>query len=178
MGKKSLVCLPNLKLVEGVKYVTIVRVTNSVGLSTTRTSDGFLLDSTPPITGEISHITNGSESIEKIGRSFTSNDISVRLSGFWDKESSVSKYYICLGKISGGCNVVNFTDIGNRTEYTFTGISLEHNTMYYVSVIAENEARLRSDIASSDGVLMDATGNFFVNSFSTRISSPTKQSTF
>jgi hypothetical protein len=33
--------------------------------------------------------------------------------------------------------------------------------MYYVSVIAENEAGLRSSIASSDGVLMDATGKHF-----------------
>jgi hypothetical protein len=153
--------MSNLKLLEGVKYVTTVRVTNNVGLSTTRTSDGFLLDSSPPITGEISHTTNASDSLDFHNR-FTSTDISVRVHGFWDRESLISKYYICLSKLSGSCNFVNFTDIGNLTEYTFKGISLQHNTKYYVSVIAENEAGLRSSIASSDGVLMDATGKHFI----------------
>jgi len=155
VGNRSLVCMSSLAFTEGVKYITVVRSTNNVGLSTTLYSDGMLLDSTPPIAGKVQITSNDSSLLESY---FASSVIDARWNGFWDKETSILKYYVCLGKRSGSCEVVNLTDIGQRTAYRFKSIELQHAATYYVSVVAENEAGLKSIITSSDGIFIDKTG--------------------
>ncbi|XP_031557393.1 uncharacterized protein LOC116294015 [Actinia tenebrosa] len=158
VGVRLAICMSNLEFHEGVKYIAIAQVTNNAGLSSTKTSDGFVLDFSPPDTGEVYHVNNLDTTDTNVSR-FTSSDIKVRWHGFWDKESSVSKYFVCLEEgLSGICDhITNFTDVGNLTDYSFKGIDLKHNTRYYVFVIAENGAGLQSNAVSSVGVLMDAT---------------------
>ena len=155
VGKRAIICIADLEFQEGVKYVTRIRSTNIVGRASELLSDGFLVDSTPPIMGEITHVEN--PPLEDSSQ-FTSSEISVEWSGFLDKESGVGKYDLCVGTQPGECNVVNFTDVGNSTSYSSQDLQLLQGETYFVSIRAGNRAGLTSDVKSSDGVTVDKTG--------------------
>ena len=157
VDNRTIICIADLEFQEGVKYETKIRSTNIVGLASELSSDGFVVDSTPPIMGEITHVEN--PPLEESSQ-FTSSEISVEWSGFLDKESGVQKYYLCIGTQPGGCNVMNFTDVGNSTSYSSRDLQLVQGETYFVSIKAENRAGLVSDVKSSTGVAVDKTGNF------------------
>ena len=154
VGNRTSVCLADLEFQEGVQYAATVRVRNEVGLSAGRSSDGFMVDSTPPSVGGIVHIENPSVD----GEHFTHSLTSVQWTGFLDKESGVSRYYVCVGTQPGQCGVRNWSQIVNGTHVTIADSGLVHLETYYVSVTAENHAGLRTEIRSSDGVTVDKTG--------------------
>ena len=155
---RTIICIANVEFVEGVRYVTKIRSQNNVGRTSELTSDGFVFDSTPPVIGEITHIENKNLSLYDTTRKATHSQISVQWDGFWDKESSVRKYFICVGTQPGHCDVMNFTDIGNSIIYTSQNLVLVQEEMYFVSLKAENQAGLMSEEKSSDGVFVDKTG--------------------
>lgn len=69
-----------------------------------------------------------------------------------DTNSDIAKYWYGLGSAPGLVDVVNWTDAGDTLAATLGGLSLVHNTLYYVSARAENGAGLLSTVASGDGV--------------------------
>ena len=154
-GDRAIICIADLEFQEGVKYVTRIKSTNIVGRTSELSSDGFVIDSTPPVMGESIHVEN--PPLEESSQ-FTSSEISVEWSGFLDKESRVGKYYLCIGTQPRECNVMNFTDVGNCTSYSWQDLRLVQGETYFVSIRAENRAGLTSDVKSSDGVTVDETG--------------------
>ena len=154
---RTMICIADLEVKEGVKYVTRVRVTNSVGRSSEMLSDGFVVDSTSPNIGEIIHVENPPS--EHGAQIFTHSKISVEWSGFLDQESGVENYHLCVGTQPSVCNVQNFLDVGNSTSYSRNDLLLIHGETYFVTVKAENSAGLISDARSSTGVVVDLTGN-------------------
>ena len=157
VGIRTTICIADLEFKEGVKYETRIRSTNIVGLAREFSSDGFVVDSTPPVMGELIHIENPplEESYQ-----FTNSGISVEWSGFLDKESGVRTYHLCIGTQPGGCNVLNFTDVGNSSGYSYQDLQLVQGETYFVSIKAKNRAGLVSDVTSSTGVAVDKTGTF------------------
>ena len=160
VGIRKTICIANLEFQEGVEYKTRIRSTNIVGLARELSSDGFVVDSTPPVMGEITHVENppSEESSQ-----FTSSGISVEWKGFLDKETGVLTYHLCIGTQPGGCNVMNFTDVGNSSSYSSQDLQLVQGETYFVSIIAENRAGLVSDVKSSTGVAVDKTGTFVIS---------------
>ena len=156
VGKRSVICIGNLEFKEGVKYITRVRSTNTVGRSSEMLSDGFVVDSTAPIMGDVRHVENPATEVG--GQAFTHSKISVEWSGFLDQESGVKRYHLCVGTEPSTCNVLNFTDVGNSTRYTLEGLPLQQGETYFVSIKAENMAGLMSEVESSSGVAVDLTG--------------------
>ena len=157
VGIRTTICLADLEFQEGVKYETRIRSTNIVGLASELSSDGFVLDSTPPVMGEVIHVENPpSETLSQ----FTSSEISVEWNGFLDKESGVQAYHLCIGNQPGGCNVLNFTDVGKSSSYSYQDLQLVQGETYFVSIKANNRAGLVSDVKSSTGVAVDKTGTF------------------
>ena len=159
VGSRTTICFANLEFREGVEYAATVRVTNNVGLAAEMSSDGFIVDSTAPSMGQVLH--NENPAVE--GEQFTDSLISVEWDGFWDKESGVSKYFVCIGTQPGECDVKNFTEVMNSTRFSFEDSALLHEKTYFVSVVAENRAGIRSVVISSDGVIVDKTGKFLLN---------------
>ena len=157
VGNRTIICIADLELQEGVKYVTTIRSTNIVGGASELSSNGFVVDSTSPIVGEVMHVEN--LPVGETSEVFTDSEISVEWSGFFDKESGVQKYYLCVGTQPGECNIMNFTDLGNATSYTLRNLKLIQGERYFVSIKAENRANLVSDVKSSNGVTVDKTGN-------------------
>ena len=160
VGNRTIICIADLELQEGVKYVTTIRSTNIVGGTSELSSDGFVVDSTPPIMGEITHVEN--PPVGEASKVFTDSEISVEWSGFLDKESGVQKYHLCVGTQPGECNVMNFTDVGNSTSYTLRNLLFVQGETSFVSIKAKNRAGLVSDVKSSSGVTVDKTGNLNV----------------
>lgn len=158
VGKRSTICIGNLEFKEGVKYITRVRSTNTVGRSSEMLSDGFVVDSTAPIMGEVRHVENPAAQVG--GQVFTHAKISVEWGGFLDQESGVRRYHLCVGTEPSACNVLNFTDVENSTRYTLESLPLQQGETYFVSIKAENMAGLMSEVESSGGVAVDLTGIF------------------
>ena len=157
VGIRTTICIADLEFREGVKYETRIRSTNIVGLASELSSDGFVVDSTPPVMGEVTHVEN--PPLEESSQ-FTSAGISVEWDGFFDKESGVRTYHLCIGTQSGECNVLNFTDVGNSSSYSCQHLQLVQGETYFVSIIAKNRAGLISDVICSTGVAVDKTGTF------------------
>ena len=157
IGALTTICIADLEFQEGVKYDTRIRSTNIVGLTSGLSSDGFVVDSTPPVMGEVTHVENPplEESCQ-----FTSSGISVEWDGFFDKESGVRTYHLCIGTQPGECNVLNFADVGNSSSYSYQDLQLVQEEVYFVSIKAKNRAGLVSVVMSSTGVAVDKTGTF------------------
>lgn len=129
-----------------------------VGLTTVQSSDGFILDSSPPYIGSISHIENAAINIEGTLQHFTASVIAASWRGFWDPESIVDHYLLCVGNKPESCDFMNYTTTGNQTSFQSSKLPLEHSQTYFVSLIAVNKAGLQSSVISSDGVTVDKTG--------------------
>lgn len=158
VGNRSFICVADLEFKEGIRYVTKIRAINNIGLSTELYSDGFLVDSTPPLIGEIIYMESSSPVVKEAEELFTDSLIAVQWNGFWDKESGLRTSYVCLGTQPGECNSKNFTDVRHSTTYTFQDLPLVQGETYFVSVKVENKAGLASDVKTSDGIVVDKTG--------------------
>ena len=101
----------------GQKYYITVSATNSAGVTTSLSSDGVIVDDTPPMSGTvIDGIVSDVDYLNGEG------DISARWSGFEDLESGVESYELAL------CDTRNlsscpqpFTGVGKATNVTITG---------------------------------------------------------
>ncbi len=155
---ETFICVADLEFKEGVRYVTNVRAENNIGLSADVYSDGFVVDSTPPLMGEIMYTESSSPVVKEAEEQFTHSIIVVQWNGFWDKESGIRTSYVCVGTQPGECNDKNFTDVGDSTYYTFHNLQLVQAETYFVSVKAENVAGLTSDVKTADGIVVDKTG--------------------
>ena len=78
------------------------------------------------------------------------------LSAYWDPFSSSSSftYYYALGTTAKN-NIVDWTSNGTSTSATLTGLSLENNVNYFISVFAINSEGSTSDTISTDGIMID-----------------------
>ena len=158
VGNQTLICVADLEIKEGVKYVTKVQAENHAGLTTELFSDGLMVDSTPPVNGEVVYTDNSNSIVTKAAEQFTHSLISVKWNGFSDKESGIRAYYVCVGTRPGECNSINMTKVTDSTAYTFHGLQLVQSETYFASVVAENRAGLTSDLITSDVIFVDKTG--------------------
>lgn len=158
VGNQTFICAADLEIKEGVKYVTKVRAENKAGLTTELFSDGFVVDSTPPLMGEIMYIESSNPIVKETAEQFTHSLIAVKWNGFSDKESGIRSYYVCVGTRPGECNSKNMTNVTGSTTYTFQDLRLVQSETYFVSVVAENRAGLTSDLKTSDVIVVDKTG--------------------
>ena len=79
------------------------------------------------------------------------------LSANWTASVSVDVigYEYAIGTSAGGTQILGFTDAGNVTSVTRTGLTLTSGTTYFVSVRAYDGAGNRSSATSSNGIMVD-----------------------
>ena len=80
----------------------------------------------------------------------------LRWGSFYDPESEVSHYEICLGNAQEECNEIDYVPVGLNTTYTFNALELRHNEEYYVTVKVTNIVGISTKILSN-GVKIDLT---------------------
>ena len=79
-----------------------------------------------------------------------------RWSDFYDGESELSHYEVCLGKESGECDENDYKVVGLNTTYTFENLTLHHKDVYQVTVRVINTAGLSTQ-ETSNPALIDLT---------------------
>lgn len=144
-----------LSLGQGTEYFVTVRATNGAGLTATRSSDGVVVDLTPPTAGQV-HDGIGQD----IQFQTSITTISGDWSGFADAESQIARYEWAIGTSAGGSDLQGFVSTGTTTRGTNAALSLAHGVTYYVTVRAYNRAGLYTEL-SSNGVTVDTTGPAF-----------------
>ena len=154
--------IPDLEVLEtGVTYYTTIKATSLCGLSSMKRSNGFIVDSNPPMQTEllVSH-----KVIDQIARTV---EISVSWNGVRDSESGISNSEYCLGTTPGSCQrdsipagLSTFGTIGPFRPYSWVH--------YYVIVAVTNGAGLITVMSSrklffdttppSKGIVIDGIG--------------------
>ena len=104
-------------ILNGQRYFVTVSVTNGAGVTTSVTSDGMIVDDTPPISGTV--IDGIVSDVDYLNGE---NDISARWFGFVDLESDIESYEVAL------CDARNlsscpqpFIAVGKAANVTITG---------------------------------------------------------
>lgn len=69
-----------------------------------------------------------------------------------DPESGVREYEWAAGTTPGGTDLFNFTRVNSTMPVERSGLTLEHNSTYFVSLIAVNRAGFASVFEDEEGV--------------------------
>ncbi|XP_070573756.1 uncharacterized protein [Ptychodera flava] len=148
------VMLTGLNLQPGIKYYSNVKAVNSVGLESITSSDGFVVDTTPPEVG----VVNDGLGIHDSGYQNSSTIVAASWHGFSDLQSSVHHYMWCVGTTPGAEDILLCEDVGLRLSMA-TAIegSLSIGQSYFSKVLAVDAAGLQSQPAISNGMTVDTT---------------------
>ena len=138
-------------MVDGYTYYVSVRVTDVAGnRSPVLTSDGILIDVTPPLTGIINDGAG-----DDIDFTSSTTTLSANWLGFSDTVSSIVNYEVALGDSATMANIVAWDSVGMSTDITIDTLMLINADTYYFSVQATDLAGNVSTIVPSNGITID-----------------------
>ncbi|XP_066263995.1 uncharacterized protein [Branchiostoma lanceolatum] len=153
LGIKSDMSASNLPLVSGFTYYVTVTACNAAQLCTTASSDGVLIDDTPPVAGTV---YDGAADMDL---QYQPSAYLLRASwfGFHDAHSQLSHYEWRAGTSPGGSDILSPSQL-HLTETALVTMTtpMPADTKIYVTVKAYNKAGLWAE-RSSDGFIIDAT---------------------
>ena len=141
--------ISDLLLEQGVRYYTLLRATNPLGVSATSISDGVLVDLTPPDVGEVLSGC-GPGPVSSLAQAGTES-LAVCWYGFHDDQSSVHHYEVAVSNTSFPPSAALYQDVGITMTTTLTPTLIPGGT-YYAHVVPVNGAGLRSPAVTSRGV--------------------------
>lgn len=137
-----------------MRYYVTVSAYNNVGLHTTLSSDGFVVDMDRPIPGVV--FNTGKHTVTTYQSSFSSFTISWH--GFIDHFSGIKSYHVALVESSElQFDNISFTNVGLQTKHKFSHLLLTHGKSYIGLVKAEDKAGHISDVARSWPKSIDVT---------------------
>lgn len=135
------------------RYFVTVRATNEAGYNTMATSNGVMVDSTPPRGGEV----RDGRTLMDIDFQAGDTYIYANWDEFQDVESDITRYAWCAGTRKATCDIVPETDVGYRTSVgRQIRPSLATGMAVFVTVSAYNGAGAITRL-SSDGFKVDST---------------------
>ncbi|XP_065178155.1 uncharacterized protein LOC135808850 [Sycon ciliatum] len=147
-----------LSLHTGMTYYASVIGVNGIGETGVAQSDGILVDTTPPVAGEI-RLLNTAHGDKPIEASANSSDVRVHVNGANDPESGIAAYSLAVGTSPGLADVlaVNGSSMGALQYWPLSAADLSHNTTYYVALTVRNGAGKFATLASSAQLIYDTT---------------------
>lgn len=148
VGLATSVTKTGLSLRESTVYYINVRATNKVGLvSEVGSSDGILIDSSPPPAPTVVDDGLFSASLDSLHASWSPVNT----------PSGVAYYDYSIGTAAGETDVLPWTSAGQTTEVVATGLSLTDGSIYYINVRAVSNVGKVGYVGSSDGITIDST---------------------
>ncbi len=133
-----------LSLTDGTAYYVSVKARNGAGLwSSVGSSDGIIVDTTPPSIPVVSDGGAFTSSTTSLSASWTSSDPHTGI--------AAHRYRITRDSPSGPA-VVDWTPTGTSTTVNRTGLALSSGVTYYFGVQAQNAAGSWSAVGASDGI--------------------------
>ncbi|XP_048258717.1 uncharacterized protein LOC124137708 isoform X1 [Haliotis rufescens] len=189
VGRDTFTKFENLSLEQNDVYYAWVVGADRAGLCNV-TSQMFQVDVTPPVKGRI---RTGPYYDMQLSYSASSESLQTYWTDFSDEDSGIRCYHAALlkrascDKDSAEETVVDSIEIDvNYTSYKFMGITMQGNTPYFVRLVAENFAGLKSALDSppvlydnslpSSGLVID--GHDFTHDISWSGSANTVTGTF
>ena len=136
-----------------VRYHVTAKIINGASLKKTITSDGILIDTTPPSVAA-QYIKDGAQGKDK---NFTSERFTFSAhweQAFADAESGLVEYRVALGTKPGLTDIQGFKTVGLQTSATISGLFLRSGQRYFVSVIGCNGVGMCTN-GSSNGAIVD-----------------------
>lgn len=125
-------------------------VDNQNNISTVSSKDIYV-DWTSPL--DVTTVNDGT------GADINNTTNNTQLSANWtassDQHSGITRYWYAIGTSPGATDIKNWTDNWFNTSVTAAGLSLTSGTVYYFSIKSENGAGLFSNVANSDGQIVD-----------------------
>ena len=152
----------NISLQSGIYCHAYLGVMDKAGNYGNFWSSGALIDTNPPRKGRVADGQGGSD------RTYQreTNILYATWSGFIENESSIHHYELAFGTSPNDSNVQPFTNVGLITSTSSSNLlvsKLKNGVTYYAHVVAYNVLGIRSDIAVSDGVLVETTPPLFLS---------------
>ncbi|GEM_PF-2796881 len=148
-GTSTEITRDDLSLTDGTTYYVAVKAKNGVeAWSAIGSSDGIEVDASAPTTPTV--IDDGDYALPDFLHAVWTSE---------DAHSGIQEYQYAIGTTPGGTDVVDWTSAGSEGSITHTGLSLQEDVTYYISVRALNGAGLWSDVGSSDGITVPALVN-------------------
>ena len=151
-----------LQLAEGVSYYVTVVAFNRIGMYTTATTDGIVIDREIPLTGAA---LDGDQRHDLQYQSNTSV-LSAQWHGFFDRHSFIEYYNYTITILQphpSDWNIDGPGNVGLKLFVSVNGLSLRSGVRYHANVRATDAAGLHSEIAVSDGVTVDSSPPVFVS---------------
>ena len=145
--------ISGLSLMHGRIYYSTVRVTNPLGIREVSVSDGFTVDLSPPSPGVVLD-GEGMSYMDAVAQ-FDRRSYSGRWFGFSDPESGIHHYEVAFTDSPDQPSVDEYTDVGISLREMMPVATLTHSGTYYVHIVVENNAGLRSHDVVSNGVAVD-----------------------
>jgi len=145
--------LTGLSLTMGEFYVTSLRCVNNAGATSTRDSDGFFVDTSPP-DAAAARVQHSLHDLVVTAQT-ESGLLQASWTGFVDVESDVVGFAWAIGTTPSGENVLSRTDLGPVSSAE-AAIDLQDGATYFVTVFATNGAGLAAAVTSA-GVTVDST---------------------
>ncbi|XP_063408929.1 uncharacterized protein LOC134692410 [Mytilus trossulus] len=144
--------LKGINFAVGRRYYTTVTACNTADLCSSVTSDGVIIDNSPPNIGKIK---DGADYIDIHYQPLRSY-VAATWHGFNDPQSGLDKYSIRVGTSIGGKDIILQTELPLTDIVVFPNVTepIPTNTRIYVTVRAYNKAGLYSE-ATSNGFLVD-----------------------
>ncbi|ESO88616.1 hypothetical protein LOTGIDRAFT_234474 [Lottia gigantea] len=161
--------ISELKLQENKIYYSTVLAFNKAGFCSWSTSDGIIIDSTPPSTGII-HDGLGISAFMALkyisctrqgpyDSEFQSSDslISASWYGFSDIGSGIVNYNWCVGRLNDTttCDILPWTNVGLEIKTTDQSPVTLKSAKIYHKVYAVDGSGLQSQVAVSNGIIID-----------------------
>eukprot|EP00118_Oscarella_pearsei_P024194 m.301325 g.301325 ORF g.301325 m.301325 type:complete len:2025 (+) comp40809_c0_seq1:153-6227(+) len=142
----------NLSLQAFETYYVSVRAFNKVGMHSTNSSRGILIDVSPPNVG----IVFDGQSEEDIDWLYSDTGVGAHWFNFSDNESGIHYYRWSIGTNPEGCQVQLVTSVTTNTSAYCQHCFFIPGIKYYVTVEVTNGVGLKST-ANSDGFTVDLT---------------------
>ncbi|XP_060552014.1 uncharacterized protein LOC132713433 isoform X3 [Ruditapes philippinarum] len=141
----------------GVKYFITVEACNGAEACRTISSDGLMLDNSPPISGTV-RVGSGSQHRKYLPHGGT---IHIQYAGFEDPQSGIEHYETCIGTNTKLCDILPFSSSLLESSIIKTGLNLTNGIRYYCTVKAVNKVGMQVAI-SSDAFEIDTTAPVLV----------------
>ena len=154
IGLNTTLDVLELTLSAGHQYYFTVIAYNNVGLHTTVSSDGFIVDIDRPIGG----VVYNTYKYRNYPFHPSTDTFELSWNGFLDHDSGIQSYYAAILEDSESkAFAVNFTHVSLQTSLTLTDLNLEHGKRYFGAVKGLDAVGHESNVIHSQSKLVDAT---------------------
>ncbi|XP_071079258.1 uncharacterized protein [Haliotis cracherodii] len=152
-GARTDVVFHHIIFAEGVRYYVTVTACNKAGLCSSATSDGVILDQSPPVPGSVMDGTHDRDSQYQASRTF----LGCKWYGFQDTESGLDFYEWQVGTTPGGNDILS-SQHAALEEVAFHTLNesqlLPVGKRMYITVRAFNKAGMFTT-STSNGFIID-----------------------